>query len=306
MPDPPATAILILKGDDEPNDDLRDALERWRAGGHAIEIRPTRRKGDATRFARDAVASGVATVIAGGGDGTIHEVVAGFLSGGAGAAPALGLLPLGTANDFAETLGVPEEPDDAVRLALTGETRAVDVGWVGDQPVVNMATGGFGTEVTLATPEGLKERLGRISYLLTGLTKLSDFKAERIAVRTETDRWAGDVVAVAVGNGRRAGGSVRFCPEARIDDGLLDLTLVPGEGEGAIDALGQLLEAGADWFAGALRFRSPWIEIDAPGGLSWNLDGEPFQAERLRFEVRKGALRLRVPERSPLLGWPED
>lgn len=305
-----APAILILNGKDGLDDDLRATVDRWRAGPHPIDVRITGKEGDASRFARAAVASGAATVIAGGGDGTIHEVVAGLLPedpAEAAHAPALGILPLGTANDFASTLGVPGDLDEALGLALEGAVREVDVGWVADQPVVNMATGGFGTVVTLATPEGLKERIGRLSYLLTGLAKVGDFRAERVAVRTaDDDAWQGDVVAVAVGNGSRAGGSVSFCPGARIDDGRLDLTLVPGRGEGALDALGTLLESGVDWLASAVRFRSAWFEIDAPGGLSWNLDGEPFGAEKLRFEARPRALRLRVPECSPLLGCEED
>lgn len=294
-------AVLIRNGKDDPDEALAEALERAAEAGYTVTVRETAEEGDARRFAREAAESGVRTVIAGGGDGTLHEVVAGLVTANADAAPALGILPLGTANDFATTLGVPDDLTEALAFALTGPVHEVDVGWVGDQPVVNMATGGFGTEVTLATPEGLKDKLGRLSYLLTGLAKVKEFRAQPVAVRVDGDEWRGSIIAVAVGNGCRAGGAVQFCPEARIDDGLLDLTLVPGEGEGAGDALLQLLESGTDWFADAVRFRSPWVEIEAPGGLAWNLDGEPFEAKTLRFEVRRHALRLRAPDDSSLL-----
>jgi len=300
-----APAILILNGKDGLDDDLVELVARWREGSPPLEVRVTRASGDAARFAREAADAGAPTVVAGGGDGTIHDVVAGLLSGAADAPrriPTLGILPLGTANDFAEMLEVPKDLDGALSLALHGESFAVDVGWVDDQPVVNMATGGFGTDVTPETPEGLKEKLGRLSYLITGISRIGSFRTEPVLVRTESEVWEGEVVALAIGNGVRAGGAVQFCPDARIDDGLLDLTIVPGEGEGALDALAMLLETGGDWLSRAVRLRSPWIEVDAPGKLAWSVDGEPFRAARPRFEARPGALRLRAPRGSPLLG----
>jgi lipid kinase YegS len=304
--DPQPPALVILTGNGSPPDDLLAAVERRRVGGRSIEVLVTRRPGDAARFAAEAAATGVHDLIAAGGDGTVHEVVRGLADAAPAAAPALGIVPLGTANDFATELGVPDDVDAALGLALSGAVRNVDIGWVGDRPVVNMATGGFGTDVTVETPEGMKEALGRLAYLLTGLRRIADFRAEPITVRTASGEWSGGVVALAIGNGRRAGGSVTFCPQARIDDGELDVTLVPGEGEGISDALRLLLEGGADWRSLAVTSRSPWVEIEAPRGLALNLDGEPCETHALRFEVRPGALRLRVPGCSPLLGCEEE
>lgn len=119
-----------------------------------IHVRVTWEKGDAARYVEEARKFGVATVIAGGGDGTINEVSTALIQCEGDDIPALGILPLGTANDFATSVGIPEALDKALKLAIAGDAIAIDMAQVNKQTCfINMATGGFGTRITTETPE---------------------------------------------------------------------------------------------------------------------------------------------------------
>ena len=113
--------------------------------------------------------------------------------------------------------------------------------------------------------------------------------------------WEGDFLALGIGNGRQAGGGHVLCPQASIDDGLLDICIVPAA-QDVVGTLGTLLSGGILGLeAVSVTARLPWLEVEAPEGLDINLDGEPLTGNRLRFAARPGALRLHLPDISPLL-----
>ena len=150
-------SLLILNGKSTDNLPLREAIMLLREEGMTIHVRVTWEKGDAARFVEEARKLGVATVIAGGGDGTINEVSTALIQCEGDDIPALGILPLGTANDFATSVGIPEALDKALKLAIAGDAIAIDMAQVNKQTCfINMATGGFGTRITTETPEKLK------------------------------------------------------------------------------------------------------------------------------------------------------
>lgn len=167
-------SLLILNGKSADNQPLREAITLLRDEGIQIHVRVTWEKGDAQRYVDEARRLGVETVIAGGGDGTINEVSTALIQIRDGVAPALGLLPLGTANDFATSAGIPEALDKALKLAIAGNAMEIDMAGVNDKTCfINMATGGFGTRITTETPEKLKAALGGVSYLIHGLMRLT-------------------------------------------------------------------------------------------------------------------------------------
>jgi YegS/Rv2252/BmrU family lipid kinase len=129
----------------------------------------------------------------------------------------LGILPLGTANDFAHSAAIPDLTA-ALQLAANAPPRWIDLGLLNGKPFVNIVSGGFGSRVTVETDPELKRRLGGLAYVLTGIAELS---ANRGSFRAEGFSSEGPFVAVAIGNGRQAGGGVPLCPDALIDDGLL-------------------------------------------------------------------------------------
>lgn len=297
---------LILHGDVAGDRELREAITDVRGRGHRIEVRVTWERGDAERLAREAVEDGVETVIAGGGDGTLNEVISGLVDGDGDTRPAVGVLPLGTANDFADACGIPvDDAMGALDVVLRQPARPIDIAHMNGRPFVNMATGGFGSEVTAETPPELKRAVGSLSYLLTGFRRFNEFSARRGSARGPGFEWEGEFLVLAVGNGRQAGGGIALCPEALIDDGMLDIVILPATPESArLDTLLALLKAGmAGLEAEVVRRRLPWLEVSTPGSLHVNLDGEPADGDSFRFEIEPAALRMHLP-RSELLARP--
>ncbi len=190
------------------------------------------------------------------------------------------------------------EPAAALAL-LNAPAQAIDLGQAGDQLFLNMATGGFGSQVTANTSEDLKKVLGAAAYLFTGLSRFSELQAASVELQGPDFHWQGSLLALGIGNGRQAGGGQVLCPDAVVNDGLLDIAILPAPQE-VVGALRDLL-AGDGLF---VRARLPWVEIKSAQGLDMNLDGEPLQADNLRFQARPAALRLHLPAGSPLLSHP--
>jgi lipid kinase YegS len=304
---------LILNGKSADDEALCEAVLALRARGVDIGVRVTWESGDAVRYVDEACKDGVATVVAAGGDGTLSEVAAALAGQDActeGGMPTLGLVSLGTANDFATAAQIPDEPLAALELIHAQPAQAIDLLCIQADDharwAINLASGGFGTEITTETREGLKEVLGGLAYLVTGMSRLG--KVEPIAARVHGPDfdWEGGFIALGIGNGRQAGGGLALCPQAVVDDGLLDLTIVP-ELEGEMAAtLGTVLSEGRDAALErvATTARLPWVEIAAPRPFTLNLDGEPVEAARFRIACIAGRVRMHLPAGCPLLGVP--
>ena len=291
-----ATVRIVLHGKQAQNPAVRAAVEAERAAGHQIEVRVTWEAGDAARLTEEACRLGIPRVAAGGGDGTINEVATGLLSARARGDPeaVLAVLPLGTANNLAHACRIPLEAAGALHLATTGEPRRIDVGRVAGRPFVNMATGGFGTEITVETRPELKKLLRGAAYLVTGLAHLSELRPVEARFSAPGFSWSGRLLVLAVGNGRQAGGGHVLCPGAVLDDGLLDVSILPDVPRAdRAAALHVLLHEGklALW-RHAVTARLPWLELESPEAIQLNLDGEPLSGTKLRFEVLPGALEL--------------
>lgn len=292
-------ALLILHGKQAQNEEVRAAILALRERGWQLAVRLTWEGGDAARLVQEALAAGYPTLIAGGGDGTLREVAEALAL--AGGQASLGLLPLGTANDFCRAAGIPLLPAEALAL-LECEPRPIDLGEVDGQLFLNMATGGFGSRVTANTSEELKKLLGGAAYFLTGLSRFAEVHSAFGRFGGPGFAWEGDFLALGIGNGRQAGGGHVLCPQAQVDDGLLDVCIVPAS-QDVVGTLGTLLSGGILGLeAVSVSARLPWLEVEAPEGLDINLDGEPLESRHLRFAARSGALRVHLPDSSPLLG----
>jgi lipid kinase YegS len=312
MHTPPAAPrwTLILNGKSAADEPLRDAVAGLRQRGGRLDVRVTWEAGDAERYVVEAIAAGVDAIIAAGGDGTLSEVATTLAhrAEAADALPALGLVPLGTANDFASAAGIPLDAASALALIGAQPARAIDLLRIEANDRVhwcaNLASGGFGTEVTTETPDGLKSLLGGLAYVVTGLSKVGRIEPQRARLQGPGFDWAGDFIALALGNGRQAGGGQPLCPQARVDDGLLDLTVVPPlEGE-LLSAMGTAVADGqqAALDRVAIRRRLPWVVLEADAPLTLNLDGEPVAARRFRVDCVPGRLRMHLPADCPLRG----
>ncbi len=295
--------LVVLHGKQAGNAKVRMAVAAVRDSGHRVEVRVTWEPGDSARMVQEAIALSIETVVAGGGDGTINEVTQAVLAADAADRISLGILPLGTANDFAHSAGIPLEPDAALRLAVESQAQRIDVGCIGSRSFLNVATGGFGTTVTVETSPEMKRLLGGTAYLLTGLKRFNSIQSLTGRMTAPGFEWSGSFLVLAVGNGRQAGGGHVLCPDAKLNDGLLDVGILPEvERTELPNVLNQLLREGFKAIERvAVRARVPWLELNSESELHLNLDGEPVAASHFRIEARRAAMRVHLPPSELLL-----
>ena len=188
-----------------------------------------------------------ATVVVAGGDGSLHAILERLHGRGEAATRAVGLVPLGTGNDFARGYGLPLDPAGAAARLVAGVPRPVDlIEYDGGGVVVNAAHAGVGAVAT-ARAEGLKNRLGRLAYPLGAL--LAGARAEGWSLAVEVDGRTVELpgtttLLVGVGNGPYIGGGTALFPGARPEDGRLDLVVCTATGTSARAAFGLALERG--------------------------------------------------------------
>jgi len=279
---------------------VRQAIFAARDQG-VVEVRVTWEGGDAERLVREAANEGCRRLVAGGGDGSVNEMVNAMMQIPADERPELAVLPLGTANDFATACGIPAEPLEALKLAQSGDARPVDCARANDMFFMNVASGGFGAQVTTNTPVALKNFLGGGAYTLSGLVQALNFKPFPGQVDLPGETIAGEVIVGAVCNGRQAGGGQQLCPTALIDDGLLDIVgLNHFPAEAVSDVVAELIEQETSGVY-VNRYRVPCAEWSSEEIMPINLDGEPIAEQKVRFEAVPGAIKLVVPTGCPML-----
>lgn len=294
-----SVTLAILNGKSAGNEELRAAIGTLREEGYKLEVRVTWEHGDGERYVREAAELQAATVIAAGGDGTINEIATALAGLPPAHRPVLGLVPLGTANDFATSAGIPPEMESALRLAILGKATPIDLARVNqDRYFINMATGGFGTRITTETPEKLKSALGGVSYFIHGLMRMDTLKADSCTLQGPDFHWQGDALVIGIGNGRQAGGGQRLCPTALINDGKLELSIATSH-----ELLPTLLHklTSDEENPNLITASLPWLTISAPNEMTFNLDGEPLSGTEFRIEVMQGALECRLPPSCELL-----
>ena len=291
---------ILLNGKKAALDPVRDAIFRARADG-PVEVRTTWEKGDVHRLVQEALAEGCKRLVAGGGDGTVKEVADALMSLQQVDRPELAILPLGTANDFASACGISDTHLSAITLAQTGKAYSVDCIRANEQHFINVASGGFGADVTANTPVELKNFLGGGAYTISGLIQAVKFVPYQGELRTPDGTLQSKAIIGAACNGRQAGGGQQLAPNALINDGLMDLVVLldfPKERLVQVIKEVQSPDANGDYVK---RYRVPWAEWESDVEIPTNLDGEPVVAKRMRFDVIPGAIKLVLPENCQLL-----
>lgn len=202
--------------------DLRPILAEYGNADWSGTVYPTH----ATELARQAGEQGYDLVIAVGGDGTVHEVINGLMQVPAKKRPILGVVPVGSGNDFAHTAGIPIEPAAALRQALKGESRPIDLGLLEDETgrseyFDNTLGIGFDTVVTLRSHK-LPVIRGFLMYLVAVIqTIILNFDPAKLSIATEKENWDDLTLMLVLCNGPREGGGFLVAPEAKPDDGIL-------------------------------------------------------------------------------------
>ncbi len=203
----------------------KDPVARaFRHEGWTAELLETDAPGHATVLATEASRSGARCIVTVGGDGSVHEVANGLLA--AGSRASLGVVPVGSGNDFAKLLGVHRHdiPRAVARIATAVERR-FDAGRTLGEYFINTLGFGFGPAV-VRTRNAMPRLKGALSYLIPVFKAFASFRAPLLEVRTEGRVERGNMMMVEVCNGTTAGGDYRFAPDADPADGLLDMCLI--------------------------------------------------------------------------------
>jgi diacylglycerol kinase (ATP) len=208
-------------------DDLRPLIQEYGNADWAGTVYPTH----ATQLAKQAGEQGYEMVIAMGGDGTVHEVVNGLMQVPAEQRPILGVVPVGSGNDFAHAIGVPLRSDHALAHALNGEASAVDLGLLTDdhgrrEYFDNTLGIGFDTVVTIRSHR-LRLLRGFLMYLMAVIqTIVLNHEPILMQIDSDGEKWTESSLLLTLCNGPREGGGFLIAPEARVDDGVLHYAMI--------------------------------------------------------------------------------
>ena len=291
--------INPVSGTDAAPDYLQTINERLREWVGEMDIVMTVAAGDALHAAEQAARENCDHLFIAGGDGTLNEVLNGVASvEGALDRVTFGLIPLGTGNDFAGALGLPEDVSASIDILLNGRTVAVDVGILNERFFINVSAGGFIAEVSEAVDPQLKSVAGKLAYLIGGAQVLFDYEPARVQLRVVPEE--GELVErememqmFAVCNSRLVGGGRLIAPHAFIDDGLMDVCLV--EAMPTMEFIGLLSRVpGGDHIEDerVTYLRAREAELRFNRTIKVNTDGEVLEASRCRYHLRPRAARF--------------
>lgn len=283
----------------------RRKLERveavFRNRGLDYELAVTGGPGEAIGLARNAAGRGFGAVIAAGGDGTVSEVVNGLMLAGDGARASLllGVIPIGTGNDFAEMAGVPREIEAAVEAIAAGPTRRVDVGRVNDRYFDNNAAIAMEPRVTIASTR-IKWLSGNSRYVVALLRSLLRLTTWKMRVHWDDGQFEGELLLLSVCNSPRTGGKFRMAPRASMSDGLLDVVMVPKVSRMRIARILPRLFSGTHVDDPNVQYvRTRELSVESEPGTPLHADGEVLGEDlrRLRFAIVPDALEVLLPPR---------
>ena len=267
----------------------------------AATVRLTRDSGQATEFAHQAAEDGYELVVAAGGDGTLNEVINGIAAHVERVR--VGLIPLGTGNDFARTLGLPDSIEDCIDVLRGGHVRPVDLVRVtngGMRYMLNVSAGGFSGAVgEKLTPE-IKKSWGPLAYLRCAAEAFPELRAYRTSIALDAAApFELNLYNAIVANGQFVAGGTQVAPEAKIDDGQLDLVLVPERPLSEMVVMAAQMLVGTHLTSEAIIFRrAAKIVIESAPGMWFNVDGELIGNDPVTFEVLPRVLQFVAPNES--------
>ena len=254
---------------------LPEVLEKLEIAGYETSCHATTGEGDATKAAAIAVERGYDIVIAVGGDGTLNEVVAG-MSPYEGKLPKLGVIPMGTTNDFARAVQIPRKIEDALDIIIKGETIPVDVGVVdGNRYFINIAAGGRITELTYEVPSKMKTMLGQLAYYLKAVEMAPSIKATHMRIEYDDNVFEGEALMFLCALTNSVGGFEKLAPDASINDGHFTLLILKK------CSLAEMLKIASDAVRGEhlenpnlIYVKAKRVKVESDETVHINLDGE--------------------------------
>ncbi|HEY9576769.1 MAG TPA: YegS/Rv2252/BmrU family lipid kinase [Pseudobacillus sp.] len=258
------------------------------------DVRLTEKEGDATAFAAEACTNKYDVVISIGGDGTLNETINGLAE--KEHRPALGIIPLGTINDFARALGVPLDPEEAIAVIGGNKLQNTDIGKINDRYFLNIIALGGIAESTADVSSGQKTILGSFAYFLEGAKTLVNKTPFDVAITADEQQWEGEALLFLAALTNSVGGFENMAPEARANDGKLHCFIIKDI------ALPKLVRVIANLLKGELKkdpdilyFQTSQVTISSSVLLKANVDGDTGEEVPLTLQVLKEHINVFVP-----------
>ena len=270
-----------------------EAKRRLADAGMALDAAyPVRHAERLTEIVREEIAKGSKFIIIGGGDGSIASVVDHF----AYASVVFGVLPLGTANSFARTLGIPLDLPGAIDVLVNGKVVDLDLGKMNDEFFANGSSIGMPAIVGRATPHRLKKWLGRGAYLLVAASQFMRYVPFRCIVTINGQQTSFEALDVLIASGGYQGGVLR-APEANPDDGMILIRILQGPSKWALAKKWARIELGIPFPPADIQvLRAPELTIDTVPKQPVAVDGEVIMETPIRVSIARKALLLMVPK----------
>ncbi len=290
-------AMLIVNpssGKEAAVENLPMVEELLKNKGYDIEVKMTEKEKDATLFAEEACEKGYDVVVSMGGDGTLNETINGLSE--KEHRPKLGIIPLGTVNDFARALEIPLECEEAIKILDHDHTRQVDIGKINDTYYMNIVAVGKIAEATFNTSVKQKTLLGPFAYFIEGLKTLTSDSSFEIEIKHDHGVWEGKAFIVLATLTNSVGGFEKIAPGAKVDDGKFRCIVVKDV------SIGKLAKIATGIFKGnhideedVDYFSSSKLVISSDDGLTANVDGDEGPNLPIELEVLPRHLDIFVP-----------
>lgn len=263
------------------------------------------------RVLDDAIAQGARRILVGGGDGTVSYAASHLL----GRDVTLGVLPLGTGNDFARSLGITDSVEGGCDVIAQGYTARVDVGLANGRPFLNAASLGLATAIARRLTKRLKQRMGKLAYPVAAATQMWEHQPFRVRMKADTQTLELEVLQLVVGNGRYHGAGNMVAPDAALDDRRLHVYAITapsvgssreGTGLGQLEDMATLARVALSLRRGdhvehpaVTSLHTPRLYVEAEPVQEVNADGELIGSTPMLFELLPAALRVYAPAPPP-------
>ena len=263
--------------------------EKLTAASVEYRVYRTERPGHATELAAQLAAEAdITAVVSVGGDGTAGEVAAGLT----GTGKPMGIIPAGTGNDFIKTAGIPNDPEKAFDLLLSGKAGAIDTGTVNDRFFLNVCGTGFDVTVLDYAESEKEKHRGLTPYLLGLLKAIAHYKSVQLAVTADGEKEEGAYLVCSIANGRFIGGGIPICPAADVQDGFLNMVLIQSVHRWQIPFYLPGLMMSRDLKFRITMHRKVKTVLIEGNNLRINIDGDIQPMDRAEFRINPASLLL--------------
>lgn len=272
---------------------VEDALRE--EAGYDVVVKETTQELDATKFCVSACQDKFDLVVSVGGDGTLHETINGLLD--QPHRPKLGVIPLGTVNDFARALHIPLDPDQAIHTLNSTRLRQVDMARINDQLFANVVAAGSLADALSSVTSEEKSKLGAFAYFKQGAKELLGNSVSPLRITHDGGTWEGDAPIFIAALTNSVGGFENLAPDASVDDGLLHCFILHDLN------IFNTLTAGFSLLLGNLKahkdveyFTTKRVSVSSTEPVKTNVDGEPGPALPIEIHILPSHVQVIVPE----------